>query len=61
LGLILKDFLRFVVIQTTKKDGKPYKHQASNEPHLKVLRAACLTELKCRKTVLALIANQSTQ
>jgi len=61
LGLLSKDFLRFVLIQTTKKYGKPYKHEASSEPHHKGLRAACLTDLKCRKTILAFIANHFTQ
>jgi len=38
LGLILKDCFRFILYkQTTKKDSKPYKHQASSEPHHKVL------------------------
>jgi hypothetical protein len=44
-----------------RKDDKPYKHQTSSEPHHKVLRAACLTDLICRKTILAFIANQFTQ
>ena len=43
------------------KDGKTYKHQTRSEPHHKVLRAVCLTDLKCRKTILAFIANQFIQ
>jgi hypothetical protein len=61
LGLILKDRLGFILTQTTQKSGKTYKHQASIKPQHNVLRAACLTDLKCRKTISAFIANQFTQ
>jgi len=53
--------LRFIVIKTTKKDGKPYKHRASSDPYHKVPRAACFTDLKCAKAILAFITNQFAQ
>ena len=60
-GLNFKRWLAVYFNTNNKKDGKTYKHQASSEPHRKILRAACLTDLKCRKTILAFIVNYFTQ
>jgi hypothetical protein len=60
-GLNFKILLAVYFNTNNKKDGKTYKNEASSEQHHKVLRAACLRELKCMKTILAFIANQFTQ